>query len=125
MPVLMISTNVTAGNSAVVLHRLSREVAEMLGKPESYVMVSINGNADLIFAATDEPCAYLGLKSLGLPESETKTFSTPFDLAIWKTLIPIGPKPIIPIVSLPCNTACFTAYNPIANGSEVAPSSMD
>jgi phenylpyruvate tautomerase PptA (4-oxalocrotonate tautomerase family) len=75
MPVLQITTNVPVDNAPALAQQASGLVADMLGKPESYVMVSINGNADLIFAATDEPCAYLALKSLGLPESETKTFS--------------------------------------------------
>ena len=53
MPVLMISTNVTAGNRAEVLHWLSREVAAMLGKPESYVMVQLHDRLEEL-STTDQ-----------------------------------------------------------------------
>ncbi len=75
MPVLQITTNVTIGDADALSKQASSLVAEILGKPESYVMVNINGNTDLIFAGTNEPCAHLMLKSLGLPESETKAYS--------------------------------------------------
>ena len=75
MPVLQITTNVTIGDADTLAKQASSLVAEILGKPESYVMVNINDNADLIFAGTNEPCAHLMLKSLGLPESETKAYS--------------------------------------------------
>ena len=50
-------------------------VAEMLGKPESYVMIAIEDKATLTFAGSGDPCAHLVLKSLGLPEHNTKAFS--------------------------------------------------
>jgi phenylpyruvate tautomerase len=75
MPVLQITTNVTIDNADELAKQASGLAAGMLGKPESYVMVSINGGAELIFAGTNEPCAHLMLKSLGLPESETSNYS--------------------------------------------------
>ncbi|MGB5456632.1 MAG: phenylpyruvate tautomerase MIF-related protein [Gammaproteobacteria bacterium] len=75
MPVLQISTNVTIDNKHNLAKQASSLVAEILGKPESYVMINIDTEADLIFAGSDEPCALLMLKSLGLPETETKTYS--------------------------------------------------
>jgi len=75
MPVLQITTNVSIDNAAALAKQASSLAAEILSKAESYVMVNINDNADLIFAGTNEPCAHLMLKSLGLPESETKTYS--------------------------------------------------
>jgi hypothetical protein len=75
MPVLQITTNVTIENADELAKQASSLAAGMLGKPESYVMVSISGTADLIFAGTSDPCAHLMLKSLGLPESETVTYS--------------------------------------------------
>ena len=75
MPVLQITTNVTIDNSDTLAKQASKLAAEMLGKPESYVMVSISGAADLIFAGSSDPCAHLMLKSLGLPESETSAYS--------------------------------------------------
>ncbi len=75
MPVLQITTNVSVDNKDALAKHASALVAEMLGKPESYVMIDLYGNADLIFAGTDAPCAHLLLKSLGLPENETKAYS--------------------------------------------------
>ena len=75
MPVLQITTNVTIDNADALAKQASKLAAEILGKPESYVMVSINGAAELIFAGSNDPCAHLMLKSLGLPESETRTYS--------------------------------------------------
>jgi phenylpyruvate tautomerase PptA (4-oxalocrotonate tautomerase family) len=75
MPVLQITTNVTIDNADALAKQASSLAADILGKPESYVMVRINGAAELIFAGTNEPCAHLMLKSLGLPESETRTYS--------------------------------------------------
>jgi hypothetical protein len=75
MPVLEITTNVSIDNTDALAKQASSLAAEMLGKPQSYVMVGINGAADLIFAGTNDPCAHLMLKSLGLPESETRTYS--------------------------------------------------
>jgi len=75
MPVLQITTNVTVDDATSLAKQASGLVAEMLGKPENYVMVTVNDNADLVFAGTDDPCAHLVLKSLGLPEAETKAYS--------------------------------------------------
>jgi len=75
MPVLQVTTNVSIDDTNAFAVQASSLVAEILGKPESYVMVNINGNAELIFAGTNDPCAHLMLKSLGLLESETKAFS--------------------------------------------------
>ncbi len=75
MPVLQITTNATIDDTTTLAKQASSLAAELLGKPESYVMVSIVGDADLIFAGTNEPCAHLMLKSLGLPESETRAYS--------------------------------------------------
>jgi phenylpyruvate tautomerase PptA (4-oxalocrotonate tautomerase family) len=77
MPTLRILTNVQvrAEDRADLLARASRTVAELLGKPESYVMVILEDGRDLIFAGTPEPAAYLELKSLGLPELKTAHYS--------------------------------------------------
>jgi phenylpyruvate tautomerase PptA (4-oxalocrotonate tautomerase family) len=75
MPVLQISTNVAVDDKGASAKQASNLVAEILGKPESYVMIYINANADMMFAGTSAPCAHLILKSLGLPESETKVYS--------------------------------------------------
>ena len=50
-------------------------VSKNLGKPEKYVMVRIDPTQPMLFAGSTMPCAYLELKSIGLPESKTETLS--------------------------------------------------
>jgi hypothetical protein len=57
------------------MSRASQEVAGILGKPERYVMVSMEHNPVMLFGGSDEPLAYLELKSIGLPETKTAEFS--------------------------------------------------
>lgn len=77
MPYLKVMTN--ANLSAEVhtdfLKEASAETARALGKPEQYVMVSLEPSSAMVFAGTDAPTAYLELKSIGLPESQTKALS--------------------------------------------------
>lgn len=78
MPLLKIETNILLENDqqARLLQNASQAVAEMLGKPERYVMVTIEHNAAMLFAGNSEPLAYLELKSIGLPASKTSEFSS-------------------------------------------------
>ncbi len=77
MPLLHITTNqrVQDDHRETVLKKASAQVAEMLSKPESYVMVVLDDGTDMLFAGSDEPVAYLELKSLGLPEDDTSRLS--------------------------------------------------
>jgi phenylpyruvate tautomerase PptA (4-oxalocrotonate tautomerase family) len=77
MPLLRITTNqeVAADKQQEISRQLSAFVAEMLGKPESYVMVVLQVNPAMSFAGSHEPLAYIELKSLGLPEDKTTDFS--------------------------------------------------
>ncbi len=77
MPLLRIQTNrpMDASTQKSLISRASLAVADMLGKPERYVMVSIEHNPAMLFGGSDEPLAYLELKSIGLPESGTRDFS--------------------------------------------------
>ena len=47
----------------------------MLGKPERYVMISLDPACSMLFAGEEAPLAYLELKSIGLPGDQTRTFS--------------------------------------------------
>jgi len=77
MPLLKIQTNQTleAEQRSRLLEAASRDVAELLGKPERYVMVTLECNPDMRFAGSDAPLAYLELKSIGLPEARTTELS--------------------------------------------------
>ena len=75
MPLLNIKTNIKVDNKSSLAATVSKATAELLGKPESYVMINIEDDQCLMFAGNHEPCALLSLKSLGLPEDLTTTFS--------------------------------------------------
>jgi phenylpyruvate tautomerase len=77
MPTRRILTNaqVLPEDRPALLARASRTVAELLGKPESYVMVILEDRRDMLFAGTRAPAAYLELKSLGLAETKTADYS--------------------------------------------------
>jgi len=78
MPLLKIQTNQALENNqqSTLIKKASQTVAELLGKPESYVMVSFEYNPAMLFAGSSDPLAYLELKSIGLPESRTRDFSS-------------------------------------------------
>ncbi|OEL37443.1 hypothetical protein BAE44_0001539 [Dichanthelium oligosanthes] len=67
MPTLILSTNVPvdAVVAADILKDCSKALARIIGKPESYVMVSLNGSVPMSFAASEEPTAYGELVSIG------------------------------------------------------------
>jgi phenylpyruvate tautomerase len=77
MPFLRIQTNrvLPEAEARSLAAHASALVAEQLGKPERYVMTSVESNPAMQFAGTDEPLAYLELKSIGLPESITAGIS--------------------------------------------------
>ena len=77
MPYLSIQTNqkLSSEKSRELLQKASQTVSKILGKPENYVMVAIQDVTQMIFAGSNQPLAYLQLKSLGLPETSTADFS--------------------------------------------------
>jgi phenylpyruvate tautomerase len=77
MPTLIIKSNaeVPPKRRKGILEAASSKVAELLGKPERYVMVILESNPDMLFGADDAPSAFLELKSLGLPEAATADLS--------------------------------------------------
>ncbi len=77
MPFLRIETNRELGPEARdrLLAEASRRTAELLGKPERYVMVALHEGVDMRFAGSAGPLAYAELKSLGLPGEQTPQLS--------------------------------------------------
>ena len=69
MPYFSIETNQDLAPAAnqELLKKTSAFISELLGKPESYVMVSIQPGTPLIFGGGDKPAAFVRLKSIGLP----------------------------------------------------------
>jgi len=77
MPVLKIQTNVTVNDKDKkdILKAASQLAAKELGKPEGYVLVSLESSAAILFGGTDDPCAFVELFSLGLPEDQAPRLS--------------------------------------------------
>ena len=75
MPLLEITTNCSLDEAGSLASKASQATAQILGKPESYVMVKVQPEQTLIFAGSDAPAAHLKQKSLGLPETRTTEYS--------------------------------------------------
>lgn len=77
MPLLKIETNQPLDTDVQtrLTGKASQQVAALLGKPERYVMVSLQVNPAMLFGGNNDPLAYLELKSIGLPEARTAELS--------------------------------------------------
>ncbi len=68
MPLLQIQTSARLGGSGAppdLLKNLSALVARELGKPEAYVMVSFEHDAQMLFGGSAEPACFAALKNIG------------------------------------------------------------
>ncbi|XP_073010650.1 uncharacterized protein [Typha latifolia] len=67
MPTLNLSTNlpVDAVVASDILKDCTKALAKIIGKPESYVMISLNGGVPMAFAGSEEPAAYGEVISIG------------------------------------------------------------
>jgi len=74
MPYFRVETNLKLDQEkkTSLLSQASRKLSHELGKPERYVMVQLVSEAMLMFDGTLEPAAYVELKSIGLPETQTQ-----------------------------------------------------
>ncbi|GLJ11952.1 hypothetical protein SUGI_0180890 [Cryptomeria japonica] len=73
MPSLSISTNVPLDgvNTSGILSQASKSVAQIIGKPEAYVMVQLKGSVAISFGGTEDPAAYGELVSIGGLSADT------------------------------------------------------
>lgn len=66
MPFLTIQTSASEfPNKKQFLKDLSKELANILGKNEKYVMTSIINNVEMTFSGDDLPACYIEIKSIG------------------------------------------------------------
>lgn len=77
MPYFSIQTSKSLDGSAVtdLKKKASAFAAELLGKPEAYVMTAVTPGAAMTFAGSDEPAAFIEVKSIGLPEAQCSAFA--------------------------------------------------
>ena len=55
---------------------VSAKTAQLLGKPETYVMTQLETPVAMTMSGTTEPTAYIELKSINLPEDKTTELSS-------------------------------------------------
>jgi phenylpyruvate tautomerase PptA (4-oxalocrotonate tautomerase family) len=69
MPYFSIETNQNIEETARqdLLKKTSAFISELLGKPEQYVMTVLKPDTAMEFAGSDQPTAFVRLKSIGLP----------------------------------------------------------
>lgn len=75
MPFIKVETNVKAIRAEETTKALSSLAAEMLGKPEQYVLAILEDDKNLLHGGTDDPAAYVTLDSIGLPQERTTELS--------------------------------------------------
>ncbi|XP_073149381.1 uncharacterized protein [Henckelia pumila] len=62
---LYVNAPVDAVVASDILKDATKAVAKIIGKPESYVMIMLNGGVPISFSGTEEPAAYGELTSIG------------------------------------------------------------
>lgn len=88
MPYLRIETNVDVplANRQPLLEQASELLARELGKPERYVMISLDAGKPMLLAGSGEPLACLQLASIGLPAASTAGLAEALCALLAKTL---------------------------------------
>lgn len=78
MPLIKIETNKALDDAGVqaLLKKTSKFAAEMLKKPEEYIMVSLSFDNAMMFAGAIGPLAYVTVKSIGLPKERCAEYSS-------------------------------------------------
>jgi len=67
MPYLNIVTNQIISDEPSFLKVISQAVAKATGKPERYVMISLETNTTMVMGGNDDATAFLDYRALGLP----------------------------------------------------------
>ncbi len=77
MPYFSIETSQAITDSGMpdFIQATSAFIADLLKKPEFYVMISVKTNAEMIFGGTGRPTAFVRLKSLGLQQDKTGEYA--------------------------------------------------
>ncbi len=66
MPFIQINTSSkSVVDNESLQKEVSKMVADLTGKPETYVMTMIQSDSQMTFAGSDEPCCFIKLQSIG------------------------------------------------------------
>ena len=69
MPYMYIETNESCSDAEGFIKMASQTVARVSGKPENYVMVSLNTEKTMCMGGSVDPVAFIDYRSLGLPDT--------------------------------------------------------
>lgn len=78
MPMIHVQTSIAIDEEKQtnLMNNLSSAVAELLEKPESYMMVILDAESTMIMSGTPEPAAFIEVRSVGsISEQEAKNLS--------------------------------------------------
>jgi phenylpyruvate tautomerase PptA (4-oxalocrotonate tautomerase family) len=75
MPYLKLQTNRRVDDKRQLISEISGLLATILGKPEKFIMIAVEPGIQLHFGGSDEPAAFVELKSIGLPADITPKLS--------------------------------------------------
>ena len=74
MPLINVQlSNKELDNTEELLKSLSATLSKLSGKPECYVMTSLQKNVPMTFGGTSEPSCYIEIKSIGSIDSSSMT----------------------------------------------------
>ena len=65
MPLINVRTSISILHPDELLSGLSKKLSELTGKPEGYVMTSLESSAQMTFAGNSDPCCFVEIKSIG------------------------------------------------------------
>ncbi len=87
MPYLSIQTNISLADDtqSELLKTASKLVAQVLDKPEKYVMVTLEPPKPMLFSGSEDPAAFIELKSINLNENKTQNISEQLCTLLHKT----------------------------------------
>ena len=98
MPQIRVVPSIELSDKDSLLKAISKEVSNLTGKNEQWVMASIEPNVSMSFSGTTDPCCYAELKNIG--EIDGAKFQAPLSKLISdKTGIPTATKPYLKSVS--------------------------
>ncbi len=65
MPLINVRTSISILSPEELLKGLSQKLSELTGKPENYVMTSIETGVQMTFGGNTDPCCFIEIKSIG------------------------------------------------------------
>jgi phenylpyruvate tautomerase len=75
MPYLKIQTNKEIADKSLLMKEMTGLLMDLLGKPEKFIMIAVEPLIEMLFGGTNEPTAFVELKSIGLPTNVTTELS--------------------------------------------------